>query len=164
MIEIREMIDPDWPSIARIYQAGMDTNLATFQTVCPSYDEWDVGHVKSCRLVIIQDSEIAGWAALSAVSSRCVYAGVAEVSVYIDTARHGRGLGAQLLNRLIESSVDEGFWTLQSHIMKENLASFRLHEKCGFRLVGYREKIGRDRFNIWRDTVWMERRDKSLYV
>ena len=156
--QIRGMSETDWPDVSRIYQQGMDTNLATFETKCPAWEQWDVSHEKCCRLVITQGDTALGFACLSAVSGRCVYAGVAEVSIYIDEAQKGQGLGKTLLHELIRCSEESGFWTLQSGIMQENTASIRLHESCGFRRVGYRERIGRDRFGIWRNIVLMERR------
>ncbi|MCE5189880.1 MAG: N-acetyltransferase family protein [Eubacteriales bacterium] len=158
---IRQMKKADWPEVSRIYQLGMDTNRATFQSECPAWEEWNRSHLKNCRLVITNDEKVAGWAALTAVSGRCVYAGVAEVSIYIDPAMQGLGFGTKLLNALISKSEEEGFWTLQSGILQENIASIRLHERCGFRMVGYRERIGRDRFGTWRNTVLMERRSDS---
>lgn len=159
---IEAMADEDWSEVARIYQEGMDTNLATFQTTCPPYDQWDAGHLRHSRLVLRDSDQIAGWAALASVSNRCVYAGVSEVSVYVDSQHQGKGFGQQLLTALIKSSVENGIWTLQSQIMRDNAASIRLHDKCGFRLVGYREKIGQDRNGDWRDTVLMERREPSI--
>ncbi len=156
--QIRKLSPDDWPEVSRIYQQGIDTNLATFQTTCPAWEEWDTSHLQACRLVITENDRVFGWAALSAVSGRCVYAGVAELSLYIDNAHHGQGLGKALLNGLISSSQENGFWTLQSGIMQENIASIRLHESCGFRMVGYRERIGQDRFGVWRNTVLMEKR------
>lgn len=155
---IRSMTAEDWPVVSRIYQAGMDTNLATFQTECPTWEEWNAAHLSQCRLVAVTDGAIAGWVALSAVSSRCVYAGVAEVSIYIDAEARGKGVGKALLNALIATSESAGFWTLQSGIMENNTASIALHTSCGFRRVGYRERIGQDRFGVWRNTVLMERR------
>lgn len=155
---IRKMQQCDWLAVSAIYLQGIKTDMATFQTGCPTYEEWDNAHVKSCRLVVLADGKVAGWAALSPVSSRCVYRGVAEVSVYIDTAFRGKKLGEIILNRLLFESEQKGFWTLQSSIMQDNKASIRLHEKCGFRMVGYREKIGQDHFGVWRNTVLMERR------
>lgn len=160
-IEIRKMLAADWPFVAEIYQQGMDTNLATFQSECPAYEQWDLAHLKACRLVVIVDGTVSGWAALTPVSSRCVYAGVAEVSIYISATARGKGLGKQLLAALVSSSEQERIWTLQSGIMQDNIASIRLHEVCGFRMVGYREKIGRDRLGVWRNTVLMERRSPS---
>ena len=158
---IREMNETDWPDVCRIYQQGMDTNLATFETKCPEWNQWDASHVKSCRLVVTRGEAVQGFAALSAVSGRCVYAGVAELSIYIDEACRGQGLGKALLRQLISCSEENGFWTLQSGIMQENAASISLHEGCGFRRVGYRERIGRDRYGVWRNTVLMERRSNS---
>ncbi|MEA5144350.1 MAG: N-acetyltransferase family protein [Oscillibacter sp.] len=159
--KISKMFEFDWPEVSRIYQEGMDTNLATFQHECPTFDEWDNSHLKDCRLVIIEGNKVLGWAALTAISGRCVYAGVAEVSIYIDQDYRGHGVGKALLLELIRLSEENGFWTLQSGIMQDNTASIRLHESCGFRLVGYREKIGRDQYGNWRNTVLMEKRSAS---
>ena len=160
-LEIRPMTEADWPAVSRIYQLGMDTNLATFQSECPTWEEWNRSHLQPCRLVIADGGAVAGWAALTAVSGRCVYAGVAELSIYIDPVAQGKGVGTKLINALIAESEEQGFWTLQSGIMQDNLASIRLHERCGFRMVGYRERIGKDRFGVWRNTVLMERRSGS---
>ena len=157
-IAVRAMEDGDWPEVARIYQEGMDDNCATFQTTCPAWEEWDGAHLKECRLVITKEGRVAGWVALSPYSSRCVYAGVASVSIYIAREARGIGAGKALLRALIPASEDAGFWTLQSGIMENNNASVALHTSCGFRMVGYREKIGKDRFGIWRSTLLMERR------
>lgn len=162
MLSIEAMTPEDWPEVARIYQEGMDTNLATFKTTAPPFEQWDTGLLQHSRLVLREDGQIVGWAALSSVSNRCVYAGVFEVSVYVDQRSHGRGYGEKRLKALVKSSVDNGIWALQSQTMRDNAASIRLHGKCGFRPVGYREKIGRDRHNVWRDTVLMERREASI--
>lgn len=159
--EIRKMTEADWDEVGKIYQEGMDTNIATFQTECPTWEEWNASHLKPCRLVITEDGKVIGWAALTAVSGRCVYAGVAEASLYIAQEYRGRGAGKKLLLELIRVSEENGFWTLQSGIMQENTASLRLHEICGYRMVGYRERIGRDRFGKWRNTVLMEKRSQS---
>ena len=165
MISIRSMEKQDWPSVSAIYQEGMDTNLATFQTQCPPYEAWDAGHLKGCRLVAVDpDGAVAGWAALSPVSSRCVYAGVAEISIYIAMVQRGKGIGTALLDALASASEKEGIWTLQSGIMADNAASIRLHEKNGYRMIGYREKVGCDRNGVWRDTVLMERRSRVVGV
>ena len=155
---IRPMTAADWPAVAAIYQQGIDTGLATFETQLPSYERWDQGHLPTCRLVITLHNTIVGWAALSPVSSRRVYAGIAEVSLYVDTNYSGKGLGTALLRALIAQSEQEGFWTLQSGILQENTASVRLHEKCGFRIIGYRERIAQDRHGIWHNTLLVERR------
>lgn len=156
--EIQSMRSEDWPRVAAIYRSGIDTGLATFQSDVPAWEDWDRGHIASCRLVLRLGEDVAGWAALSAVSSRPVYAGVAEVSIYIDEAYRGKGLGKVLLKELVRCSEAEGFWMLQGSITRENTASVRLHESCGFRLVGVRERIARMPDGIWHDTVLMERR------
>lgn len=155
---IREMRETDWDQVKEIYQQGMDTNLATFQTECPSYEEFDQSHLEDCRFIAVDGDTIVGWTALTAVSNRCVYRGVAEVSVYVRDSYKGKQIGTQLLNHLIGKSEEYGIWTLQSGIMEDNPASIHLHEKCGFRMVGYRERIGKDRYGVWRNTVLMERR------
>lgn len=159
---IREMVEADWPDVRRIYQEGIDTNLATFLTECPSWAEFNDTHLPACRLVITEDDRILGWAVLSAYSRRRAYTGVAEISIYIDRAYKGRGIGKVLLPEMIRCSEECGFWTLQSGIIRENEASIRLHESCGFRTVGYRERIGRDRFGNWRDVVLMEKRSNHV--
>lgn len=160
--KIRKMLKSDWNQISEIYQQGMDTNFATFQTECPTYEEFDQSHMDQCRLVITDDTTIVGWAALSPVSSRCVYRGVAEVSIYIHNTYRGKGAGSQLLNYLSGQSEKDGIWTLQSGIMADNKASICLHEKCDFRQVGFRDRIGKDRFGQWRNTVLMERRSNLI--
>lgn len=155
---IRQMVPSDWEAVATIYEQGMKTNLATFQTQCPSYEEWNAGHVEECRLVVEAKGQILGWAALSRISSRPVYRGVAELSIYIHENARGKGVGRELLQGIIQESEEKGFWTLQSGIMDNNKASLRLHEICGFRVVGYRERIGQDAEGTWRNTVLMERR------
>ncbi len=156
--QIRKLGEGDWPEACLIYQQGMDTGQATMETRCPSYPEWDAAHLKAFRLAALEEGKVIGWAALTPVSGRCVYAGVAEVSVYIARDHRGKGAGRALLTELIRCSGEFGFWTLQSGIMMENTASIHLHERCGFRMAGWRERIGRDRSGQWRDTVLMERR------
>jgi phosphinothricin acetyltransferase len=161
---IRAMLADDWPSVCSIYAEGIATENATFETETPDWQAWDAGHLKDCRLVGLDDSgKVAGWAALTPVSSRCVYAGVAEVSVYVAQAARGQGLGRQLLQRLVKDSEAHGIWTLQSGILAENEASIRLHLTCGFRLVGKRERLGKLN-RQWRDVVLMERRSKKVGV
>lgn len=161
---IDKMIEEDWHEVASIYLAGIKTGKATFQSEIPTWEQWNSSHVKSCRLVARIEDKIAGWAALSPTSSRCVYAGVAEVSVYIGDEYRGVGIGKALLQKVIELSEEEGFWTLQSGIIKENHSSILLHEKCGFREIGYREKVGKMPNGIWHDVVLMEHRSKSVGV
>ena len=161
--EIREMTAEDWPEVARIYREGIETGDATFETDVPSREEWDRGHLDDPRLVATLDGETVGWAALSPVSSRCVYDGVAEVSVYVGEEARGRGVGKRLLKALVRASEEEGIWTLQAGIFPENEASIAIHERCGFRVVGVREKLG-EMEGRWRDVVLMERRSPEVEV
>ena len=156
-MQIIPMTADHWPQVKAIYESGIATGNATFQTAAPEWEEWDKAHVKTCRLVAIENSQVIGWAALTAVSGRCVYAGVGEVSVYIHPEARGKNVGTQLLQALITESEANGFWTLQAGIFPENIASIKVHEKCGFRLVGRREKIGQMN-GLWRDTLLLERR------
>lgn len=160
-MEIRKLTPEDWQQVELIYQKGIDTGNATFQTSTPSWEYWDNSHLKSCRIVVENDRHIIGWAALTPVSSRCVYAGVGEVSVYVDPAHSGKGIGLILLNELVKQSEAEGIWTLQAGIFPENTASLRIHEKAGFRILGIREKIGKQN-GIWRDTALLERRSPLI--
>ncbi len=155
---IREMKDADWEAVASIYLEGIETKISTFQTEVPTFEVWDKSHVKACRMIAEENGQVVGWAALSAFSSRCVYAGVAEVSIYIKSDSRGKGIGDKLLRELILASEEEGFWTLQSGIIEINKASIALHKKAGFRMVGYREKIAKDHNGVWQNTVLMERR------
>jgi phosphinothricin acetyltransferase len=156
-IELRPLEKDDWITVAGIYREGIETGNATFQKEIPEWDEWNSAHLKKCRIVACLGDEITGWAALTPVSGRCVYAGVAEVSVYISDKFKGHRIGTRLLEALISESEREGIWTLQASIFRENLASLKLHENLGFREVGYREKIGK-MDGIWRDTILLERR------
>ena len=153
----------DWEIVAEIYRQGIETNNATFQQQIPTWEEWDNGHLKNCRVLASIDNKIAGWAALTPVSGRCVYAGVAEVSVYVADNFRGQNIGKMLLNKLIIESEKENLWTLQAGIFPENIASLTIHEKLGFRKVGYRENIGKMN-GEWRDTVLMERRSKVVGI
>ena len=154
---IEEMSEKLWDAVRRIYNAGIATKNATFQTEAPEWEVWDQSHRKDCRLIARIDDQVAGWAALSNVSNRCVYAGVAEVSIYIDPTFKGIGIGDQLMKQLIIESESNGIWTLQAGIFPENKASIALHLKNGFKILGIREKIGK-MDNIWRDTALLERR------
>lgn len=158
-MEIGYMQMSDWDAVREIYLEGIATGNATFEIEAPSFDEWDAAHLKACRIVAREVDRIVGWAALSPVSRRAVYSGVAEVSVYVSTADHGKGIGRALLLRLIEESEQHGIWTLQAGIFPENVASTELHRRCGFREVGRRERIGK-MGDVWRDVVLMERRTR----
>lgn len=138
------------------------TEIATFQNDVPNWEEWDKGHITACRFVARLGEEILGWVAISPVSSRCVYAGVVDVSIYISDKHRGKGVGTTLLNNIIQQSEKEGYWTLQSGIIKDNLPSWMLHKKCGFREIGYRERVGRMNNGKWHDVILMERRSKLV--
>ena len=154
---IRPMEESDWPAVARIYREGIATGDATFEIEVPEWEDWDAGHVQSCRLVYEDGGAVVGWAALSPVSRRHVYRGVAEPSIYVAAVARGRGVGRALLEALIDASEEAGFWTLQTSIFPENEASITLHSSAGFRVVGTRQMIG-SHHGQWRDTVLMERR------
>ena len=162
-ITISTMQAGDWDRVAEIYRSGIETKQATFESNIPSWDHWNASHLDFARLVATCDGQIQGWAALSPVSSRKVYSGVAEVSVYVDTAFRGQGCGSLLLQALIAESEQNGIWTLQAGIFAENERSIRLHLKCGFREVGRRIRIARlDR--DWKDTILLERRSLTIGI
>lgn len=161
---IRQMTSEDWFSVAKIYDEGIATGFATFETMVPDYNSWDMAHINTCRLVAEKDCKVLGWAALSPVSSRCVYGGVAEVSIYIANNARGKGIGKALLSKLIEESENEGYWTLQSGIFPENRGSIALHEKVGFRFLGKRERVGKTSTGIWKDNLLFERRSKIIGI
>lgn len=155
----------DWPAVARIYQAGIDTGDATFEYAVPSWEQWSSARVLDPRLVARDESgEVLGWAALSLTSARPVYRGVAEVSVYVDPAVARQGIGRVLLEALIEDSERAGFWTLTAGIFPENEASIALHERCGFTLVGLRRRVGQMHDGRWRDVASYERRSPTVGV
>ena len=160
-VTYRTLLPSDWPRVATIYKEGIETGHATFETDIPTWEQWDQSHLASCRIVAVQNDEVIAWAALSPVSSRCVYGGVGEVSVYVGTGYSGQQIGSTLLQRLVAASEVEGIWTLQAGIFPENIASVKIHEKNGFRQVGLREKIGKQ-YGVWRDTVLMERRSEKV--
>lgn len=163
-ITIREMKSSDWDAVAVIYQEGIDTGMATFQTEIPSYEAWNQSHIKTCRLVAVVDDQVIGWIALSPCSTRCVYAGVAEVSIYISAGYRGKQVGEMLMKAAIAESEKEGFWSLLSVIIETNQSSIALHSKTGFRVIGYREKIAKDVNGIWQNTVMLERRSRVVGV
>lgn len=162
-IVLRPMAAGDGPAVMRIFDEGIATGNASMETKAPPWEAWDAAHIAACRIVATDPAsgEVLGWAALSPVSGRCVYAGVAEVSVYVAEAARGRGAGRALLDALVAASEAEGYWTLQAGIFPENVASVALHERCGFRIVGTREKLGRSR-GLWRDVLLMERRSRAV--
>ena len=161
MITLDEMKPSDWEAVKEIYEEGIGTGNATFQQSAPTWEEWNSSHLQHSRVVAKEDNIVLGWAALTPVSGRCVYAGVAEVSVYVSDKARGKGLGKQLLQKLIEESEANGIWTLQAGIFPENRASIKIHEACGFRILGTRERIGKMN-GAWRDTILMERRSETV--
>jgi L-amino acid N-acyltransferase YncA len=162
-LAIASMTPEDWGDVRRIYAEGIATGHATFATEPPSWESWDASHRKDCRLVVRDGGSVrlVGWAALSRVSDRCVYGGVAEVSVYVAASARGRGVGRALLSELVRASEQAGIWTLQAGIFPENAASIALHHGCGFRTVGIREKLGK-MGSAWRDVALLERRSPRL--
>jgi L-amino acid N-acyltransferase YncA len=160
---INPMAQEHWPEVLRIYLEGIATGNATFETEAPSWEKWDSGHLPKCRLIAREGSKLLGWAALSPVSSRCVYGGVAEVSVYVAEAARGKGVGRSLLTALIEASETSGLWTLQAGIFPENISSIALHQSLEFREVGRRERIGK-MGDTWRDVILLERRSKRAGI
>lgn len=156
-MHLRPMNAEDWQSVARIYDEGIQTRLATFETTVPTWEYFDEKHIAEPRFVAERDGKILGWAVLSAVSHRDVYRGVAEVSVYVGADAQAQGVGTRLLEGIVKASEAHGYWTLQGVIFRKNERSIALHEKCGFRVVGYRERIAQ-LDGEWLDTVMMERR------
>ena len=150
-----------YEEVSVIFKQGIESGNATYETQSPSWQEWDKGHLPQVRFVALDQGQVIGWIALSPVSNRFVFRGVAELSIYIHDNFQGRGVGAQLMEAAIESSVAEGIWMLQSGIFPENVGSIALHKKFGFREVGYRERIGQmPKSGEWRDIVLLERRMK----
>lgn len=160
-VHIKPMNPGHWEEVKNIYESGIATGIATFETAAPSWEKWNGTHLTFGRLVAVEDHGVAGWAALSRVSDRCVYGGVAEVSVYVSGSHKGKGIGTLLLQNLIAESEKNGIWTLQAGIFNENIPSIRLHEKVGFRVIGCRERIGKLNCT-WRDNCILERRSKTV--
>ena len=156
-IVISSLQPDDWPVVQQIYAEGIATGKATFETTVPEWGAWDSSHLRAGRLTVCLAGQVVGWAALTPVSSRCVYAGVAEVSIYVSAAARGRGVGKKLLGTLIDVSEQAGIWMLQANVLEENTASILLHQTCGFRTVGRRERIAQ-LHGVWRNTVLLERR------
>jgi phosphinothricin acetyltransferase len=156
-VSIRPLLQKDWGAVSKIYAEGISTGMATFETEVPGWKQWHASHTESCRLVAVKDAMVIGFGALAKVSQREVYNGVAEVSVYVDRDFWRQQIGERLLNALITASEDQGFWTLQAAIFSLNEASIELHKKCGFRVVGLREKIGKLN-GKWYDNHLLERR------
>ncbi len=162
-IIIDAMQPNDWEAVRSIYLEGIATGDATFETEAPDWAGWDRSHLPFARMVARSGKTVIGWAALNAVSSRCVSAGVAEISVYVAASARGKGIGRALLTKLIEESEHNDLWTLQAGILRENRASLALHRICGFREVGILEKVGK-LDGHWRDVVLLERRSHTVGV
>ena len=160
---IDKMQPSDWKAVKQIYEEGIATGNANFQAQAPEWEAWNNGHLKHSRIVARENGSVIGWAALTAVSGRCVYAGVAEVSVYVGENARGKDAGKKLLEKLVEESEANNIWTLQAGIFPENKASLIIHEEQGFRVLGIREKIGQMNGN-WRNVILMERRSKVAGV
>ncbi|MBP5299106.1 MAG: N-acetyltransferase [Lachnospiraceae bacterium] len=152
------MSDKDWERVAEIYSEGLKEGKSTFNTVCPDYEEWDRGHIKNCRFVDEEDGKVTGWVAIMPSSSRCAYKGCVDLSIYIDSEYRGKGIGTALLKKLIEEAGKAGYWSILCTAFSINKASIALHKKCGFREIGYRERIAKDRFGQWQNTTLLEYR------
>jgi L-amino acid N-acyltransferase YncA len=163
-IEIAPMQPSDWADVRRIYEDGIATGLATFETEAPTWEAWDASHRPECRFVARRDGRVVGWVALSRVSRRHVYRGVAELSVYVGEEARGIGVGRALLDALIPASEDAGIWTLQAGVMAVNEPSLVLHQRMGFRTVGVRRGFGQDVNGVWHDVVLLERRSRVIGV
>ena len=156
----RPMAPEDWPAVAEIYRQGIESGNATFETEVPAWGSWDAARSPECRIIAEADAETVAFASLSPVSRRCVYEGVREVMIYVAEAARGQGVGGKLLRRLVDDTEARGIWTLQAGIFPENAASIRIFERCGFRILGTQERLGRFHDGRWRDVVLMERRSR----
>jgi L-amino acid N-acyltransferase YncA len=159
---VRIMLNSDSQSVLEIYRMGLETRNATFETTVPSWQEWDSKHLPHSRFVFEENGIVAGWAALTPFSTRKVYHGVAEISIYIDTNLLGKKIGSRLMEQLISSSESYGIWTLVSSVFPENKATLGIHKKFGFRIIGTREKIAQ-LDGKWRDTILLERRSSVIF-
>jgi len=159
---IRTMLQSDNERVLDIYRMGLETRNATFETIVPSWQEWDSKHLSHSRFVFEEDDIVTGWAALTPFSTREVYKGVAELSIYVATGFRGRKIGSELMEQVISSSEQNGIWTLVSSVFPENEATLKLHEKFGFRVIGRRVRIAR-LDGKWRDTILLERRSSESF-
>ena len=160
---IDQMRPPDWDEVREIYLQGIAGGQATFETEAPDWEDWDANHLAFARMVAREDEQLIGWAALSPISARRAYAGVAETSVYVASDKRGTGVGRMLLEALVSESERHGIWTLQAVMFPENQASVALHRTCGFREIGRRDRISKLN-GVWRDTVLLERRSRRIGV
>lgn len=155
---IRKMSIEDWDTVSEIYKQGIETGTATFNTECPDYNSWDESHIKDCRFVYCEDNKVIGWIALSPTSSREAYKGVAEISIYVEKDHFSRGAGTSLINEVIKNAPKYGIWSLFSVVLTVNKSSLDLHKKCGFREIGYKERVAKDKFGKWQNTTLFEYR------
>jgi L-amino acid N-acyltransferase YncA len=162
-ITMTSMKPDDWEKVQLIYREGIETGNATFETEVPAWEKWDKSHLRECRLVARSETGVVGWAALSPVSNRCIYASVAEASIYVCSSARGQCVGNKLMLALIEESERNGIWTLQGGVFPENKASIALLKSCGFREVGIRERVGQMN-GVWRDVLLFERRSNTIGV
>ena len=160
-ITIVELRPEHWPGVVRVFEEGIATGNATFETEAPTWDAWDSSHLPEYRLVALRGREVVGWAAVSPVSDRCCYGGVVESSVYVAEAARGQGVGRRLLEELIASTEAAGIWTIEAGMFPENEGSIRLHERVGFEVVGRRKRLGK-LGGVWRDVLLLERRSPSV--
>jgi Sortase and related acyltransferases len=159
---IRMMTENDWDSVVRIYNQSLQKGDVTFETGCLKYEDWDAGHIKECRFVYELDGQVVGYTMIAPTSKREAYKGVAELSIFVDEKYLRKGIGTKLLKRLCEETEKCGYWTLYAAIFSVNIASIELHKKCGFRIIGYRENIAKDRFGKWQSTTIIERRNEIM--
>ena len=159
---IRNMLETDFDQMMKIYEQSLEKGDVTFQTEKPTYDEWDNGHIKECRYVAEVNKNVVGYTMIAPTSKREAYKGVVELSIFVDKEVIHQGIGFKLLNHLVKETEQKGYWTLYSAIFSVNIASIELHKKCGFRVIGYREKIAKDIFGNWADTTIMERRSSFM--
>ncbi len=161
-IIIRSFHKKDYPSVKKIYQEGIDTKIATFETQAPEFDVWSKSHNSNCTLVAIYNDDVIGFITLTPFSSRYVYRGVGEVSVYVASEFRNLGVGLSLMESFVKATEEEGFWMLLAKIFPENLASLKLHKRNGFRVVGRLTKIGQTTEGIWKDNIFLERRSEVV--
>jgi L-amino acid N-acyltransferase YncA len=161
-MNIERMQDSDWPAVSRIYTQAIEIGLSSVLDKCPDFAYWDAKHYKDLRFVMREGDKVLGWAALMPYSDRCAYRGVAEASVYIDSDHQGKGIGKALLTYAIQKSEEAGIWTVFSKTFATNTASIKLQESCGFRLVGFHEKLGHNRFGVFQDIAILEHRSKNV--
>lgn len=162
-ITYRTLQEKDWKEVSEIYKKGIETGNATFEGNIPTWEEWNENHFSACRIVAETNNTVVGWCALLPISSRSVYKGVMEVSIYVLPDYTGQKIGSTLLKTLISESEENNIWTLQSSIFRENIPSLRIHKKFGFRKVGHRERIGKMK-GEWRDTIILERRSTKIGI